>query len=89
MFSHRRNKLLGILAGHYGNEFSLIGDIQRIEAEHLTSPADLRTDRDCGFINSYSDFGGSRQFIEGAGQSAAGRIAHTSGTWAHFERQLR
>ena len=55
---------------------ALVGDEQRVDAEHLSGGAHLRAHRDGLFLEDDADPGLVRHLVEHRGEAAAGRVLH-------------
>ena len=68
-------RAVGVALGHKGGESAFAGDLQRIEAENLTGGADVFADGDELLLDVQGKVGGFGDFVEHAGQAAAGEVA--------------
>src|SRR5581483_10395467 len=78
--AHHLQKVVSIVRLGYRDQFSLIGNIQRVEPQHLASAAHFGTQRNGGLAQFDTHAGGRRQLVERARHAAARRVAHATDT---------
>ena len=75
---HRRQQVGRRPLGNDGHQLAFVGDVQRVEAEHLAGPADFGPQRNRRFVQLDADAEPLGQFVQRARQSAARRVAHAA-----------
>ena len=75
MCLHGGENGVGIFRRDDGQELPFIGDVERVEPKDFAGAFDLFADRDLGFVKANADAGALRDFAQGAGDAAAGRVA--------------
>ena len=65
----------GVGLRHEGDQLALVGDVQRVEAQHLAGGLHGRLDRDLALVERDADLGRDRQLVEHGGQPAARGVA--------------
>src|SRR5208283_329562 len=70
-----------VLRSRWGNnrhQLAFVGNIHGIEAEHFAGTANFLTNGNRGFVEFHTDAGTGSNFVEGAGEAAAGGIAEAA-----------
>src|SRR3990172_6771328 len=73
--------------GADGEEFVLVGEIERVQAEELAGALDFFAHRDGGLLDADADAGLCGDFVQGSGQAAAGRVAQAANRAADGEHR--
>lgn len=68
-----------VLGADHGDELSLVGHVQRVDAQDVTGPVDRRVHRQRGFVEHDGQVGGPSQFVAHRPHASPGRVVKPAG----------
>ena len=78
-------RCLGLLGGDNGDEGAFIGDVERIDAEHVTGATGHFTDCNGFVVKHDTKTGATGELVGDRAEAAAGGIAHPASAGCSFK----